>query len=98
MGKYLLLWELDQTKVPISPKERATGWSALMSMVKQDLKKGALKDWGTFVGEISGYAVAEGTELEIGIMIQQYVPFVFFKVHPIGSVSHMDELLEALSK
>ena len=98
MGKYLLLWEVDRTKVPISPKERATGWSALMSMVKQDLKKGVLKDWGSFVGELNGYTVAEGTEVEIGIMIQQYVPFVFFKVHPIGSVSHMDELLEALSK
>ena len=98
MGKYLLLWEVDRTKVPISPKERATGWSALMSMVKQDLKKGALKDWGSFVGELNGYTVAEGTEVEIGIMIQQYIPFVFFKVHPIGSVSHMDELLEALSK
>jgi len=34
MGKYLLLWEMDQTRIPIDPKERGTGWKALMDMVK----------------------------------------------------------------
>jgi hypothetical protein len=40
MAKYLVLWEVDQTKVPIAPQERGVGWSALMSMVKQDIEKG----------------------------------------------------------
>lgn len=26
MARYLLLWEIDQTKIPINPKERGTGW------------------------------------------------------------------------
>jgi len=97
-GKYLLLWELDRTRVPISPQERASGWSAIIGMVKQDLEKGTMKDWGAFVGELRGYAVAEGTQLEIAIMIQQYVPFVFFKVHPISSMSQVNEVIKALSK
>ena len=25
MGKYLLLWELDRTKIPVDPKERGVG-------------------------------------------------------------------------
>ena len=98
MGKYLLLWEIDATKIPVSPKERGAGWNALMEMVKQDIKKGMNKDWGAFVGEINGYAVIEGTEVEVMNTLQQYVPFVHFKVHPIASVSQVDEMIKALTK
>lgn len=98
MGKYLLLWEMDQTRIPIDPKERGTGSKALMDMVKQDIEKGILKDWGGFVGEEKGYAIVEGTEVEIGNMVQQYVPFVRFEVHPIASVSQVEETLKAPSK
>jgi hypothetical protein len=98
MGKYLFLWEIDSTKVPINPKERGTGWNMLMNFVKQDIKKGIVKDWGAFVGEMNGYSVMEGTEVEIAISLQQYVPFVTFKVHPILSVSQVDEEIKALTK
>jgi hypothetical protein len=98
MGKYLMLWEIDTTKIPLSPKERGGGWSLLMGMVKQDIKKGLNKDWGAFVGEINGYAVLEGTEVEIMNALQQYVPFVHFKVHPVASVSQVDEMIKALTK
>ena len=98
MGKYLVLWEIDRTKVPVNPKERGAGWNFLMEMVKQDIKKGMAKDWGAFVGEINGYVIAEGSETEIGIMLQQYVPFCHFKVHPISSVSQVDEVIKALTK
>ena len=46
MGKYLMLWEVDTTRLPVNPKERGAGWNALMQMVKQDMKKGTTKDWG----------------------------------------------------
>jgi len=98
MGKYLLLWELDRTKIPISPQERGAGFGALMNGVKEDIQKGLMKDWGAFVGELNGYAVAEGTEVEIGNLIQRYVPFVFFRTYAIASVSQVDEIVKALSK
>jgi hypothetical protein len=98
MGKYLMLWEIDTTKIPVGPKERGAGWNALMEMVKQDIKKGINKDWGAIVGEINGYAVMEGTEVEIMNALQQYVPFVHFKAHPIASVSQVDEMIKALTK
>jgi hypothetical protein len=98
MGKYLLLWEIDTTKIPVNPKERGAGWYALMEMVKQDMKKGFTKDWGAFVGELSGYAVEEGSELEVMTALQQYTPFVHFKVHPIASVNQVDEMIKALTK
>lgn len=98
MGKHLLLWEIDRTRLPLSPKERGDGFNLLLAMVKQDIKKGITKDWGAFVGELYGYAVVEGTEVEIMNMAQQYSPFVHFKIHPIGTVSHAEEMIKAMTK
>jgi hypothetical protein len=30
MGRYLMLWEVNQAKVAMSPQERGSGWGALM--------------------------------------------------------------------
>jgi len=98
MGRYLILWELDQTRIPLSPQERAAIWDPFMDMVEQDIAKGISKDWGIFVGEVGGYISAEGTEVEIGNMLQQYVPHVQFKVHPVMSISQVREVIKALAK
>ena len=97
MGKYLLLWEVDQTKIPIDPKERGVGWGMLMAMVRKDFEKGLTKDWGIFVGRNSGYAVSEGTELEVMNSLQQYVPFCIFKVYPIAAESQVNEMIKGLT-
>jgi hypothetical protein len=98
MGKYLIAWEIDQSKVAINPQERGAAWGAFMAMIKQDIKKGTIKDWGAYVGELNGYTIAEGTEAEIGKLNQQYVPFVIFKVHPVASVAQVEEVVKSLSK
>ncbi|MCP3685749.1 MAG: hypothetical protein GY861_24135 [bacterium] len=96
MGKYLLLWELVPAQVPVDPKERAAGWSAFMDIIKQDMKEGTTKDWGAFVSEGKGYAVAEGTEVEILKHTQKFVPFVTFQTHPIASVSQIEEMIASI--
>jgi hypothetical protein len=96
MGKYLLIWRLDPARVPTDPKERGAGWSGLMGMVKKDIEKGVSKDWGAFIGEGGGYAIAEGSELEVSLMTQQYTPYVHFETHPIMSVSQVDDMIKAL--
>jgi len=98
MGKYLYLGEIDRTKIPLDPKERGVGFSMLLEMVKQDMKKGITKEWGVFPGEFNGYSIVEGTEVEIMNQIQQYTPFVFFKVHPIASVAQAEEMIKTLTK
>ncbi len=98
MGKYLLLWEVAEDRVPVDARERGAGWGALMEMVKQDMKAGITKDWGAFVGELNGYAVSEGTEVEVGKALTKYAPYVRFKVHPISSVSQVDEVIKSLSR
>jgi len=97
MAKYLMLWEMDNARTPVDPKERGAGYQLLVAMVKQDIQKGVMKDWGGFVGELDGYAIVEGTEVEIGNTIQQYIPFVTFKTRAVASVSQVEEVLKALS-
>ncbi|HXZ94487.1 MAG TPA: hypothetical protein VEG28_01055 [Dehalococcoidia bacterium] len=98
MAKYLILWQIDGTKVPVSPQERAAMWDPFMSMVEQDLKTGISKDWGSYVGELRGFSIAEGTEVEIGNMLQRYVPYVQFEVHPVMPTRQVRQVIKALSQ
>ncbi len=98
MARYLYLWEIDVTKIPIDPKERGNTWGLLLDVVRQDMEKGIAKDWGAFVGETNGYFVLEGDEVEVGLTTQQYVPYVSFKGFPIASIGDVNEVVSALSK
>jgi hypothetical protein len=97
MPRYLVLWEVDQAKIPTNPKEVGTGWAVLMKMVRQDQEKGIMKHWGAFVGEARGYDVLEGSELDVMKTIQQYVPFVKVRAHPLASEKQVNELIKGLT-
>jgi hypothetical protein len=97
MGRYLVLWEVDPSRAPVDAKERGAAWGVMLDMVKNDIKSGISKDWGAFVGELSGYAVGEGTEVEIGNMLMQYAPYVSFKTHPIASVAQVGDIIKKMS-
>ena len=98
MGRYLLLWELDRSKIPVDFKERGKGWGQLIGIVKQHMKEGIMKDWGAFLGEMKGYCVVEGSDAEVIALVQPYTPYVFFETHPTGSVSQIDEMIKSLSE
>jgi len=98
MARFLLLWEMDTTKLPDDPKERIAAWTMSMNMVKSELKSGKLKDWGMFPGELAGYGIREGTEVDIAIATGRYGPAIKYKTHPVLSVSQTDEVLKALSQ
>ena len=98
MSQYLLLWELDETKIPISPDERGAAWSPFVDMVRQSMKQGSTKFWGSVAGEPKGFAIFEGDEMALSMHIQQFMPFVKFKVHPIISIDQMDEIAKNLQK
>ena len=97
MGRYLVLWEVDQASIPVDPKERGEAWSLLMAMVRQDFETGKVKDWGAFLGESNGYAVWEGDEIEVMKGLQQYVPYCIFEVHAVATEERVNEMLAAMS-
>jgi hypothetical protein len=98
MGRYISLWEVDHSRLPANPEEIASGWSILANMVKEDMKKGIIKDWGAFVGETNGYSIAEGTEVEIGKLNVRYAPFVSFKVYAVASLREVEQIIKSMSK
>jgi len=98
MARYLMEWELDHTKVPISPKERATAWLPMIQMVKQDMQSGVIKEWGVYVGEGKGFGVAEGSDEAVEKMAQKYVPFVIFTAHPAITIDQMEKLAKEMAK
>ena len=66
-------------------------------MVKQGIEMGRVKDWGAFTGEGKGYEIFEGTELELSLQLEQYVPFVDFEVHPLISLGQVEEMIIAMT-
>ena len=97
MGKYFLKWSLDTARIPIDPKERGAGWSLLMNMIKEDKEKGILHDWGAFPSEGKGYCIVEGSNVDVMIMTEKYVPYVRFETHPVATIYEVDELLAHLT-
>ena len=97
MSKYFVSWEIDTSKVPISREERAAAWGPMIQMVKQGIEEGRILEWGAFVGEMKGYSIAQGTEVEMGLFNQQWVPFVNFTVHPVATVNQLEEVIAKLA-
>lgn len=97
MGKHLILWSMSEGRIPVDRKERGNAYGFLTTMVKQDIAKGVIKDWGAFPGEGRGYTVVEGTYLEIMQMTEQYAPYVRFEIHPAASISEVVELIKHLT-
>ena len=98
MGKYLVLWEMDQSRIPADPKERGAAWMAFLGLVKQDLETGTVTDWGAFVGDTRGYVIHEGTEVDVAVTLQQYIPFARYEVHPISTLDQVRQVTGALLK
>jgi len=98
MPKYLAMWEVDPTRIPVNMAERSEGWTALLNMVEQDMKKGLIKDWGGFVGTVDGYCVFEGDDSQIHAAVNQWVPFVSFKLYPLIAHDKVVNVVKSLGK
>jgi hypothetical protein len=96
MGRYLVIWEADENRIPLDPQERKAGWLGAIEMTKQDIKAGLSKDWGNYVGEPKGFSIAEGTEEEVGRSLMKYIPYFRFKVYPVLSVEKLEENVKAM--
>ena len=96
MSTYLLIWDLNPNYITEDHAKRAGQWKHLMQMVEEDMKKGVMKDWGSFIAERGGYCIAEGSEIDVGLLAQRYVPYVEFKTHACASVDQTRQLLETM--
>ena len=96
MGRYLCLWEIHPSAIPTSGEGWAQ-WEDLLGWLKGEMERGFFKDWGQFIGVLNGYAVVEGTEMDISRMAQRLITICSFRVHPIASVDQVGEMVRALT-
>ena len=97
MGRYLVLWEADESKIPIAPEERKIGWQMATEMVEQYIKDGLVKDYGAFVGQPNGFIIADGTRDDIINMTIKFMPFFRFKVIPVASIVQIKEVIKTIA-
>jgi hypothetical protein len=97
MSKYFMMWEVDPNKAPINPKERGASWTAMINMIKQDMKEGKITDWGSYAGESKGYSVSSQNQLELAKSLQRFFPFVTFEVHQVMTIDETAELAKSLT-
>ena len=98
MGKYLVLWELNNSLAPADAKERGAMWLAMTETIKQDLAEGKDSDWGCFIGETKGYAITAQDEVTVMKDLQRFFPYVTFKTHPIATVDQIAEVARSLTE
>jgi len=98
VAKFLVLWEVDTTKIPDEPVEIQKNLTMMLNMTKKNLESGGTKDWGMFIGRHAGYSIKEGTEQEIAFALLKFFPYLKFEVYPIISVNEALENVKALSQ
>ncbi len=92
MAKYILQWEVDATRTPEDPKERQQQWLAFQETTKQMIESGQIQDWGEYAGEIDGYCIMEGTEVDVAALTALWVPFVAFSAKPMSIEQAMESI------
>lgn len=98
MSKYILYWELDDSRLPQETESRAAIVSSLLDRVKADQAEGKVKEWGTFLGGGQGFALVEGEDIDVAVLMHQYRPYVRFESQPYLAMDRLEEMFKALSQ
>ena len=97
MAKYLVTWESDRSRWPADPKERGALSAKFLEITKQDMKDGKISDWGAFVVGRAGFAVCEGSGLELYKTIQPYTTHYTFIVHEVLSIDEVTKVMKSMT-
>jgi hypothetical protein len=96
MATYMALWEVDPSKTPEDPKAKKAQWLSFQEMVLKQLKEGAIKQWGEFAGEMSGYVMIEGTGVDLQTVTARWIPFIRFKAREVLTIEEVNKATRAL--
>lgn len=95
MTKFFVLWEVDRSSLPATPKEKIGIIMSLCNKVKEDVKSGLLADWGSFSNN-SGYFIFNGTDEDVCLYLIKYTTFLKFSKPTI--IISIDQAIESYGK
>jgi hypothetical protein len=96
MPKYVLLWEMDSSRMPPDPQARMAAIMKMSEMTAQALKDKKISEWGVFVGENKGYAIAEGSWQDVMQGSLLFAPYVINKVYQAASLEEATSVIKAM--
>jgi len=96
MAKYLVLWKVEEDKLPADPTEKKKMLLEAVAMVKQQLKEGLVKDWGQCIGESGGYNIVEAKPEEMHSLNASWMPLVKYTVRPVLTIAEAEKAYKAL--
>jgi hypothetical protein len=96
MARYMVLWEVEASRIPEDPKTKKALLLGFQELVKKQLKEGIVKEWGLFTGEMSGFTIFEGSAVDLHTFNTQWVPFVKFTTKEIMTVDEVNKATKAL--
>ena len=96
MAKYVLLWEMDNTRTPEDLEERKTRHRGFQDIVRQQMKDGEIADWGAYVGETKGFCIVEGSAEDVHKLVGRWVPWVSFQTRELLSIEQVIKATEAM--
>ena len=96
MAKYLILWEMDNSKWPADPEEQKSLIMKQIEMTKQGLVHSQLTDWGIFPGSNGGFAISEGDAATVMLGCQQFAPYCIFDVQTVLSIDEVEQAVKAM--
>lgn len=95
MARYLLRWELDNTRIPEDLAARKAQHRGFQDIVRQQMKGGEISDWGAYVGERNGFCLIEGSAEDVHKLTSRWIPWVLFEVREVLSLEQVVKVTEA---
>jgi hypothetical protein len=96
MARYMVLWEVDASRIPEDPKTKKSLLLGFQELVKKQLKEGIVKEWGAFAGEMTGYIITEGKAVGLHAITAGWVPYVKFTTKEIMTIDEVNKATKAL--
>ena len=91
-----MLWEIDTSRTKKDKKEKKEQYIGFGDIVDQQIKQGIFKDWGVCVGELSGYAIFEGSVEDLHSFTFQWAPYTSFECREVLTIDQANKITAGL--
>ena len=96
MATSLILWEANDSLMPIDREERRKLIMSMLEGVKKSVDSGEMKMWGISSGGGNGFSISERSSKEIFALAMKYAPYIKFQIKPMLSVDEMIDIMKEM--
>jgi len=99
VARFLVLWRTNPVAPwPRDPVEYSKLVERMWAVIDDAIKKGTVKEHGSFLDGAAGYSIGEGEAVDVFRSINMFLPYVLFEVHEIIPYEKSKEIQRALLK